>query len=105
MAHTAELGRAAIARLGVGNPRATHALWQLCGGEPYFASVVDAGAHEAFAVRGRPDPTPVVGAVVCVLFDGRAYVIEPDAAGGTDEQRVRFIGRYGGDMSRLSGER
>jgi hypothetical protein len=85
------------------NPRAAQAIWQLCGGEPYFATVVDEDAHAAFAARGRPDPPPPVGAVVCVLGDGRTYVVAPDAAGATDDERVRSIGTYRGDVSGLAG--
>lgn len=82
------------------NPKAAHAIWELCEGEPYHATLIDADAREAFIARGRPDPPPAVGAVICVLQDGRTYVVASDDA---DEDCVRYVGTYAGAMSRLAG--
>lgn len=85
------------------NPHAARALWQLCGGKPYYAMVVDEEAREAFAMLRRPQPTPPLGSLVCLLADGRTYVIAPDGACGAEQERVRLVGRYTGSLPGFGG--
>lgn len=84
------------------NPRAAQAVWQLCGGKPYYAMVVDEEACEAFTLLRRPLPTPPVGSVICLL-GGRTYVVAPDSAGGSEHTRVRLVGRYTGSLPGFKG--
>lgn len=61
------------------NPKAALAIWELCQGETYYASVIDPASRDALAASGLDSPPPA-GSVVCVLQDGQTYFIAPPTA-------------------------